>query len=117
MGDIQLIAQLLYGGSNWQQRVVFGLGIATMLTLVFTPSLLAIRIWFVTYVAWTGRFLARVGAGKSGKSAQDWALRRAAKRQKNTEIIWEDGFLTRSLVGKDDIETAFKLNAKTHAAE
>ena len=79
--------------------------------------LLAIRIWFFTYVAWTGRFLARVGAGKSGKSAQDWALRRAAKRQKNTEIIWEDGFLTGSLVRKNDKETDFKLNAKTHAAE
>jgi multidrug efflux pump len=83
----------------WKQlatAVVFGLGIATMLTLVFTPSLLAIRIWFVTYVAWTGRFLARVGAGRSGKSAQDWALGRAAKRQKNTEIIWEDVFLSQS---------------------
>ena len=104
----------------WKQlatAVVFGLGIATMLTLVFTPSLLAIRIWFFTYVAWTGRFLARVGAGKSGKSAQDWALRRAAKRQKNTEIIWEDGFLAGSLVRKNDKETDFKLNAKTHAAE
>jgi multidrug efflux pump len=88
-----------------------------MLTLVFTPSLLAIRIWFFTYVAWTGRFLARVGAGKSGKSAQDWALRRAAKRQKNTEIIWGDGFLTQNLFEKNEMETAFKVNAKTHAAE
>jgi multidrug efflux pump len=103
----------------WKQlatAVVFGLGIATMLTLVFTPSLLAIRIWVVTYVAWTGRFLARVGAGKSGKSAQDWALRRAAKRQKNTEIIWGDGFVTGSLVRKNDKETEFTVNAKTHAA-
>ena len=62
-------------------------------------------------------FLARVGAGKSGKSAQDWALRRAAKRQKNTEIIWGDEFLTRNLVGKNEMETAFTVNAKTHAAE
>jgi len=72
----------------WKQlatAVVFGLGIATMLTLVFTPSLLALRIWIVTYVVWIGRFLVRVGAGKSGKSAQDWALRRAAKQQKNKE--------------------------------
>ena len=74
----------------WKQlatAVVFGLGIATMLTLVFTPSLLALRIWVITYVVWIGRFLVRVGAGKSGKSAQDWALRRAAKQQKNTEIV------------------------------
>ena len=69
----------------WKQlatAVVFGLGIATMLTLVFTPSLLALRIWIVTYVVWVGRFLVRIGAGKSGKSAQDWALRRAAKQQR-----------------------------------
>ena len=32
----------------WKQlatAVVFGLGIATVLTLVFTPSMLALRIW------------------------------------------------------------------------
>ena len=39
----------------WKQlatAVVFGLGIATMLTLVFTPSMLAVRVWFTTYVLW-----------------------------------------------------------------
>ena len=86
----------------WKQlatAVVFGLGIATMLTLVFTPSLLALRIWIVTYVVWIGRFLVRIGAGKSGKSAQDWALRRAAKRQKNTEIVWNEGYLASNMAG------------------
>ena len=86
----------------WKQlatAVVFGLGIATMLTLVFTPSLLALRIWIVTYVVWIGRFLVRVGAGKSGKSAQDWALRRAAKQQKNTEIVWNEGYLASNMAG------------------
>jgi len=81
----------------WKQlatAVVFGLGIATMLTLVFTPSLLALRIWIVTYVVWVGRFLVRIGAGKSGKSAQDWALRRAAKQQKNTEIVLRNEIIT-----------------------
>ena len=104
----------------WKQlatAVVFGLGIATMLTLVFTPSLLALRIWAVTYIVWIGRFLVRLGAGKSGRSAQDWALRRDARRQKNTEIIWDDGYLASSIVAASSIEPSLNLNAKTQAAE
>ena len=104
----------------WKQlatAVVFGLGIATMLTLVFTPSLLALRIWIVTYVVWIGRFLVRIGAGKSGKSAQDWALRRAAKRQKNTEIVWNEGYLASNMAGIKNMESSFALDAKTQAAE
>ena len=104
----------------WKQlatAVVFGLGIATMLTLVFTPSLLALRIWIVTYVVWVGRFLVRIGAGKSGKSAQDWALRRAAKRQKNTEIVWNEGYLASNMAGIKNMESSFTLDAKTQAAE
>ena len=104
----------------WKQlatAVVFGLGIATMLTLVFTPSLLALRIWIVTYVVWIGRFLVRIGAGKSGKSAQDWALRRAAKRQKNTEIVWNEGYLASNMAGIKNMQSSFTLDAKTQAAE
>ena len=104
----------------WKQlatAVVFGLGIATMLTLVFTPSLLALRIWAVTYVVWIGRFLVRLGAGKSGRSAQDWALRRDAKRQKNTEIIWDDGYLESSIAAASNIEPSLNLDAKSQAAE
>ncbi len=42
----------------WKQlatAVVFGLGIATVLTLIFTPSMLALRIWIGTYVVWISR--------------------------------------------------------------
>ena len=95
----------------------FGLGIATMLTLVFTPSLLALRIWVVTYVVWIGRFLVRIGAGKSGKSAQDWALRRAAKQQKNTEIVWSENYLASNMAGIKNMQSSFNLDAKTQAAE
>ena len=104
----------------WKQlatAVVFGLGIATMLTLVFTPSLLALRIWVVTYVVWIGRFLVKIGAGKSGRSAQDWALRRAAKRQKNTEIVWNEGYLASNMVGIKNMVSSSTLDAKTQAAE
>jgi multidrug efflux pump len=48
----------------WKQlatAVVFGLGIATVLTLIFTPSLLALRVWSGTIVGWIARALARAG--------------------------------------------------------
>ncbi|MGI9394407.1 MAG: efflux RND transporter permease subunit [Boseongicola sp.] len=76
----------------WKQlatAVVFGLGIATVLTLVFTPSMLAIRVWF-----WTGAYksfatLRALSHGSGSKSARDLALRKAAKKVKNPEIIWD----------------------------
>ena len=77
----------------WKQlatAVVFGLGIATMLTLVFTPSMLAIRVWFVTYVQWFAQLLAKLSMGRSSRAARDWALARQAKRIKAPEFIWED---------------------------
>jgi multidrug efflux pump len=80
----------------WKQlatAVVFGLGIATVLTLVFTPSLLAVRVWIETYVMWIGRLLMRLGASRHGKAAKDWSLRRQARRTKTTEIIWDEDHL------------------------
>ena len=76
----------------WKQlatAVVFGLGTATMLTLVFTPALLSARVWVTTYVLWIARFLLRVGASRRGQVAQDWALKRMARRTKPAEIIWD----------------------------
>ena len=76
----------------WKQlatAVVFGLGTATMLTLVFTPALLAARVWVVTYILWIARLLVRIGASRRGKVAQDWALNRMARKTKPAEIIWD----------------------------
>ena len=76
----------------WKQlatAVVFGLGTATMLTLVFTPALLAARVWVVTYILWIARLLVRIGASRRGKVAQDWALSRMARKTKPAEIIWD----------------------------
>ncbi|WP_424933604.1 efflux RND transporter permease subunit [Amaricoccus macauensis] len=76
----------------WKQlstAVVFGLGLATMLTLLVTPALLAVRIWF-----WTG-FHALVGlirARLSGEDAQfrrDRALARAFREHSGEELVWE----------------------------
>jgi multidrug efflux pump len=77
----------------WKQlatAVVFGLGTATVLTLVFTPSLLAVRVWIYTYALWIARALVVLGAPKQAKIAQDWALQRSMQRIKNPEIIWSD---------------------------
>ncbi|ASP22337.1 toluene efflux pump membrane transporter TtgE [Antarctobacter heliothermus] len=75
---------------NLATAVVFGLGIATVLTLVFTPAMLAIRVWFTTYVEWFARLLARLSYGRGSRAARDWALNRAAKRVQSPEILWEE---------------------------
>jgi multidrug efflux pump len=78
----------------WKQlatAVVFGLGIATVLTLMVTPSMLAIRVWATTYVRWIARLLAKLSLGRASRAAQDWALVRDAARLRTNEIIWDDG--------------------------
>jgi len=77
----------------WKQlatAVVFGLGIATVLTLIFTPSMLALRVWVTTYARWLAQLFAKLSMGRSSRAAQDWALAREAKRVKAPEIIWGD---------------------------
>ncbi|MBL4628569.1 MAG: efflux RND transporter permease subunit [Roseicyclus sp.] len=76
----------------WKQlatAVVFGLGIATVLTLIFTPSLLALRIWFWTIVIGISRGLARLGARRMSTRARDWALQRQAQRTFDPVIYWD----------------------------
>ena len=78
----------------WKQlatAVVFGLGIATVLTLIVTPSMLAIRIWATTYLRWIAQLLAKMSMGSASRAAQDWALQRDAKRLQSKEFIWDDG--------------------------
>jgi multidrug efflux pump len=76
----------------WKQlatAVVFGLGIATVLTLVFTPSMLALRVWFWVIL---GGVLSRVSAwtrGSKSQSARDWALSRAARKVRAQDFVWD----------------------------
>jgi multidrug efflux pump len=77
----------------WKQlatAVVFGLGIATVLTLVFTPSLLALRVWSGTIAGWIARGLGRLGANRISRRAQDWALQRQARKARNPTIFWDE---------------------------
>ncbi|MEP4981292.1 efflux RND transporter permease subunit, partial [Ascidiaceihabitans sp.] len=76
----------------WKQlatAVVFGLGIATVLTLMVTPSLLAMRVWASTYVLWFASLLAKLSLGRASRSARDWALQRDAKRKGASELLWD----------------------------
>ena len=78
----------------WKQlatAVVFGLGVATGLTLIFTPSMLAMRIWATTYVLWIANLLERLSLGRTSAAARDWALRRQARATQGSELIWDDG--------------------------
>ena len=77
----------------WKQlatAVVFGLGTATVLTLVFTPSMLAARVWATTYAHWAAHLLARLSMGRASRAARDWALERETRRMAGTEIIWDE---------------------------
>ncbi|QMU57405.1 MAG: AcrB/AcrD/AcrF family protein [Boseongicola sp.] len=76
----------------WKQlatAVVFGLGLATMLTLVFTPSMLALRVWITTGAYRSFTTLRALSHGSGSKTARDLALNKAAKKVKNPEIIWD----------------------------
>ena len=76
----------------WKQlatAVVFGLGIATVLTLMITPSLLAMRVWASTYVLWFAALLAKLCLGRASRSARDWALKKQAKRDATNELVWD----------------------------
>jgi len=77
----------------WKQlatAVVFGLGIATVLTLVLTPSLLAVRVWATTYAEWIARLLARLSMGRASRAARDWSLQRQARSQPPQELLWSE---------------------------
>jgi multidrug efflux pump len=75
----------------WNQlatAVVFGLGIATVLTLIFTPSMLALRVWASTYVLWISRLLAKLYLGRGSRAAQDWALQSSARKLREPVLDW-----------------------------
>ena len=76
----------------WKQlatAVVFGLGIATVLTLMVTPSLLAMRVWVVTYAIWVSQLLAKLSMGRASRAARDWALSRGVSHMQSQELIWD----------------------------
>lgn len=91
----------------WKQlatAVVFGLGIATVLTLVFTPSMLALRIWLGAG-AYRSRTLLGSLARRSGQTARDRVLEKAAKKQALGDMVWlTDDELTEDEVNLDALQ-------------
>ena len=76
----------------WKQlatAVVFGLGIATLLTLVFTPSLLALRVWIEVGAYGSAARLRALVSGRNSAAARDLALARDARRRGLPLILWE----------------------------
>ncbi len=73
----------------WKQlatAVVFGLGIATILTLILTPSLLAARVWASAMVQGVAPALAAL---RRGKARDDRALTARTRKVRHAEIIWD----------------------------
>lgn len=77
----------------WKQlatAVVFGLGIATVLTLIFTPSLLALRVWVETGAYRSISRLKALSFGQDSLAARDIALNKIAKHTTPPELTWPD---------------------------
>lgn len=74
--------------------IVFGLGFSTVLTLVVTPSILAIRYWLVTGLRSLGGWLAALVAGRGSfrrVRRQEARVRRNTLRtigENSSELIW-----------------------------
>jgi len=76
----------------WKQlatAVVFGLGIATVLTLVFTPSMLALRIWVETLIKALFGWLAAEMQGPESAAQRDLVLRKMFRRLRTRDVLWE----------------------------
>ncbi|MEM1429589.1 MAG: efflux RND transporter permease subunit [Pseudomonadota bacterium] len=86
----------------WKQlatAVVFGLGIATVLTLVLTPSLLALRVWAGEGAYRSLRGLGALISGRDSQIARDVALTRAARRTKAATLVFDPADFLPALPG------------------
>ncbi len=76
----------------WKQlatAIVFGLATSTFLTLVLTPSLLAIRYWAGEIWSGSGQLIAALSTGRNSAATRDLRLRLDAKSTAGpVEIVW-----------------------------
>ena len=77
----------------WKQlatAVVFGLGIATVLTLIFTPSMLALREWVKrgSYGIYSIFRINIIRDAQGRKLKEDFNLRKLVKNNREQEILW-----------------------------
>ncbi|WP_281856742.1 efflux RND transporter permease subunit [Litoreibacter halocynthiae] len=76
----------------WKQlatAVVFGLGVATVLTLVLTPAMLALRVW-ISLGAYASLQQLRALGGRGSRTARDLALNKNARKVRDPLILWSD---------------------------
>ena len=77
----------------WKQlatAVVFGLGIATVLTLVFTPSMLALRVWITEGAYRSGTLIGALSTGRDSVIGRNRAQRKNTGRTRTKELTWEE---------------------------
>ncbi|HSF91208.1 MAG TPA: efflux RND transporter permease subunit, partial [Paracoccaceae bacterium] len=80
----------------WKQlatAVVFGLGMATALTLIVTPALLALRVWIGKGAYSLGGLFAFIFLSADARQRRDRRLRSKAKKTTVGDLIWEDAGL------------------------
>ncbi len=94
----------------WKQlatAIVFGLGIATVLTLVFTPSMLALRVWITAGAYRSAKGLKALSLGRASVEARDIALNRASRKLKSPELVWGDDLIDAPIAAElleDDLD-------------
>src|SRR5690606_27640957 len=75
----------------WKQlatAVVFGLGIATVLTLVFTPAMLALRVWIAQGALGASERVQAWAQGPESPAARKIALAGWARRTPMPDSLW-----------------------------
>ncbi len=70
--------------------VVFGLATSTVLTLIVTPSMLAIPVWARKGSYRMASGIAAAAAGKSSASSRDLRMNRSLKKLRSLTIQWDD---------------------------
>jgi multidrug efflux pump len=77
----------------WKQlatAVVFGLGLATVLTLVVTPSMLAMRVWVTAGINWLAKQIAVTLQGRGSSLWFEMRLKELARSTEPEDIEWID---------------------------
>ena len=70
--------------------IVFGLATSTILTLIVTPSMLAIPIWASKGSYRLATRIAATAAGKSSKVSRDFCINKALQKMHNPTIQWDE---------------------------
>ena len=69
--------------------VVFGLSTATVLTLVFTPAMLALPVWARKGSYGASRLLVALVVGRKSRTARDLRILRSLRKTRNPTILWD----------------------------